>query len=64
MLDNIDRSILYHISKGVKTKNLVSIVNLSLPAIEKRKRNIKEAIGVNQGGDLVLVEKAREIGFL
>lgn len=64
VLDSIDRSILFHISKGVKTKDLADIVNLSLPAIEKRKRNIKEAIGVEQGGDLVLVEKARELGFL
>lgn len=64
VLDNIDRSILFHISKGVKTKDLASIVNLSLPAIEKRKRNIKEAIGVGQGGDLVLIDKAKELGFL
>lgn len=64
VLDNIDRSILFHISKGVKTKDLSNIVNLSLPAIEKRKRNLKEALGVEQGGDLVLVEKARESGFI
>lgn len=64
VLDNVDRSILFHISKGVKTKDLSEIVNLSLPAIEKRKRNIKEAIGVEQGGDLVLIEKARALGFL
>lgn len=64
VLDNIDRSILFHISKGVQTKDLSGIVNLSLPAIEKRKRNIKEMIGVGQGGDLVLIEKARELGFL
>lgn len=64
VLDNTDRSILFHISKGIKTKDLASIVNLSLPAIEKRKRNIKEAIGVDQGGDLVLVEKARDLGFI
>ncbi|QED38968.1 response regulator transcription factor [Antarcticibacterium arcticum] len=64
VLDPIDRSILFHISKGVKTKDLAGIVNLSLPAIEKRKRNIKEAIGVKQGGDLVLVDKAKELGFL
>jgi len=64
VLDPIDRSILFHISKGVKTKDLAGIVHLSLPAIEKRKRNIKEAIGVKQGGDLVLVDKAKELGFL
>lgn len=64
VLDNVDRSILFHISKGVKTKDLVKIVNLSLPAIEKRKRNIKEAMGVEQGGDMVLVDQAKELGFL
>jgi DNA-binding NarL/FixJ family response regulator len=64
VLDNIDRSILFHISKGIQTKDLTSIVNLSLPAIEKRKRNIKEVIGVEQGGDMVLVDKAKELGFL
>lgn len=64
VLDNIDRSILFHISKGVKTKDLADIVNLSLPAIEKRKRNIKKAIGVGDGGDLVLIDKAKELGFL
>lgn len=64
VLDNIDRSILFHISKGVKTKDLADIINLSLPAIEKRKRNIKQAIGVGQGGDLVLIDKAKKLGFL
>jgi len=63
-IDAMDRKILYHISKGVKTKDLVNIVNLSLPAIEKRKKSIKEAIGLEEGGDIVLVEKAREMGFL
>ncbi len=55
---------MFHISKGVQTKDLSGIVNLSLAAIEKRKRNIKGMIGVGQGGDLVLIEKARELGFL
>lgn len=64
VLDDIDRSILFHISKGVKTKDLSSIVNLSLPAIEKRKRSIKEVIGVAQEGDIVLIEMAKKLGFL
>lgn len=63
ILDDIDRSILFHISKGVKTKDLSDIVNLSLAAIEKRKRNMRELLGV-EGGDLVLIDKAKELGFL
>ena len=63
-LDNIDRSILYRLSTGMKTKNLTKVIPLSLPAIEKRKRNMKEAFGVDTGGDLILLEKAKKLGFL
>lgn len=63
-IDAMDRKILYHLSKGVKTKDLSDIVNLSLAAIEKRKRNMREKFGIEDGGDLVLIDKAKEIGFL
>lgn len=63
-IDAMDRKILYHLSKGVKTKDLSDIVNLSLAAIEKRKRNMRENLGIDEGGDLVLINKAKEIGFL
>jgi len=64
LIDSIDRSILFYISKGVRTKDLDSKIPLSIPAIEKRKRNMKLAFGVENGGDLVLIERARELGFL
>ena len=64
IINALDREILYHLSKGVKTKDLPNIINLSLAAIEKRKRNIKEIFGIEEGGDLVLIDKAKEIGFL
>jgi DNA-binding NarL/FixJ family response regulator len=64
LIDSIDRSILYYISKGVRTKYLDSKIPLSIPAIEKRKRNMKLIFGVESGGDLVLIERARELGFL
>lgn len=63
-LDELDRSILYYLSTGVKTKNLDEVVPLSLAAIEKRKRNMKEAFGIDKGGDLMLLEKAKKLGFL
>lgn len=64
LIDHIDRSILFYISKGVKTKDLDSKIPLSIAAIEKRKRNMKLAFGMENGGDLVLIERAKELGFL
>lgn len=64
LLDDIDRRILYYISKGVKTKDLSTEINLSLAAVEKRKKNIKEKLGVEKGGDIILLDKAKDLGFL
>lgn len=64
LLDEVDRKILFHISKGIKTKDLSEVVNLSLAAIEKRKRTIREGFDIEQGGDLVLIDRAKELGFL
>lgn len=63
-IDAMDRKILFYLSKGVKTKDLSDIVSLSLAAIEKRKRNMREIFGIEEGGDLVLIDKAKELGFL
>ena len=41
-LDVFDKQILFHLSKGVKTKDLPTYIPLSLSAIEKRKLNIRE----------------------
>ena len=64
MLDDIDRSILFHLSKGVKTKNLPAHIPLSLAAIEKRKRNLKEVFGVDRNNDEKLFEQASKKGYL
>jgi len=63
-LDEIDRSILYHLSKGVKTKNLPNYIKLSLAAIEKRKKHLREAFEISIGGDKSLLEKAQDLGYL
>mgnify|MGYP002838525181 CR=1 FL=1 len=64
LLDQFDRQILFHISRGVQTKKLTDVIPLSLPAIEKRKRNLKKYFGLDKEGDLLLVRKAKELGFL
>jgi two-component system response regulator NreC len=61
-LDEVNKKILYSLSKGIRTKNLIHYIPLSLSAIEKRKNNMK--ILFNVKSDEELLEKARERGFL
>ena len=63
-LDEINRKIIFYIAKGVKTKNLVDYVHLSLSAIEKRKSYIKEVLEIEHGDDAALVEKAKILGYI
>ena len=64
LIDASDRQILYYISIGLKTKDLPKKIPLSLAAIEKRKRLIKEALGIVSSNDLILINRARELGFI
>ncbi len=64
VLDEYDRNILFHLSEGVRTKDLVDIIPLSLAAIEKRKKILKEVLEVENKGDLALISEARKKGFL
>lgn len=64
VLDEYDRNILFHLAEGVRTKDLVDIIPLSLAAIEKRKKILKEIFEVQNNGDLALVSQARKKGFL
>lgn len=63
-LDIFDKQILYHLSKGIKTKDLPQYVTLSLSAIEKRKLGIKEVLGVQGGSDIDLIREAKNKGIL
>lgn len=64
LLDDINRKIIYHLSKGVKTKNLVNYVNLSLSAINKRKNHIRELFDLDNANDEQLVKEAKKRGFI
>ncbi len=63
VLDDVDRNILYHLSKGVMTKDLKQFISLSIAGIEKRKRHLKQIFEID-GGDIMLVDKAKELGFI
>ena len=64
LLDDINRKIIFFISKGVKTKNLTNHVNLSLSAIEKRKVQIKNLLELENANDEELIMEAKNRGFI
>jgi DNA-binding NarL/FixJ family response regulator len=64
LLDEINRKILYHLSKGIKTKNLTNYINLSLSAIEKRKTQIRGLFELEKANDEKLIEEAKSRGFV
>lgn len=63
-LDDINRKILHLLSQGVKTKSLREHIDLSMSAIEKRKKQLKLLFDVDDGKDETLLNSAREKGFL
>jgi hypothetical protein len=63
-LDAFDKQILFHLSKGVKTKDLPQYIPLSLSAIEKRKLNIIEILEVKGGSDIDLINEAKTKGVI
>lgn len=63
-VDQFDKQILYHLSKGTKTKDIPSFVPLSLSAIEKRKLNLKETFNIKGGSDIDLIREAKNKGLL
>jgi len=62
-IDDIDRKILYEISIGTKLKDIKN-VSLTVHAIEKRKKALKQIFAVEQLDDKELILKAKEIGFI
>lgn len=64
ILDDVNRRIIYFISKGIKTKNLVNHINLSLSAIEKRKIHIKNLMALENANDEELIREAKNRGFI
>ena len=63
-LDDINRKILHLLSQGIKTKSLKEYIDLSMSAIEKRKKQLKLLFSVEDGKDETLLDEARKKGFL
>jgi DNA-binding NarL/FixJ family response regulator len=63
-IDAFDKQILYHLSKGTKTKDIPQYVPLSLSAVEKRKLNLKETLEIKGGSDIDLIREAKNKGLL
>ena len=63
-IDLFDKQILFHISKGTKTKDIPQYVPISLSAIEKRKLNLKKILDIKDETDIELVREAKNRGLL
>ncbi|TDU43114.1 DNA-binding NarL/FixJ family response regulator [Gelidibacter sediminis] len=63
-VDDINRKILHLLSQGIRTITLREHINLSMSAIEKRKRQLKLLFSVEDGKDETLLEEAKKMGFL
>ena len=63
-VDEINRKILHLLSQGIKTRSLIEHIDLSMSAIEKRKKQMKLLFSVEDGKDETLLEEARKKGFL
>lgn len=64
VIDEIDRKILYELSKGTKMSELPEIISLSISTIEKRKRTLKEIFKLDKKDDRDLIKIAEEKGFI
>jgi DNA-binding NarL/FixJ family response regulator len=62
-VDEFDKQILFHLSKGTPTQDLSQYIPISLIAIEKRKKNLKELLKIKSGSDEDLVKEAKSKGL-
>ena len=62
-LDEIDFKIIELIGKGIKTKELINYIDLSLSAIEKRKAKMKFYFANNKINDKELIERMKMLNF-
>lgn len=64
VLDKNDRQLLYQLSIGTKMKDLPDILPLSIGGIERRKRQLKELFDIINKDDKVLIQVAKDKGFI
>ncbi|GAB1856210.1 hypothetical protein MHTCC0001_10450 [Flavobacteriaceae bacterium MHTCC 0001] len=64
VIDAIDRKLLFELSQGCKMSELPDYIPLSLAALERRKRHLKEIFGLDDKSDRELLRVAAEKGFI
>jgi len=62
-IDEFDKQILFHLSKGTLTEDIPHYIPISLIAIERRKTNMKELLKIKSGSDEELVKEAKSKGL-
>jgi len=62
-IDEFDKQILFHLSKGTPVEEMPEYIPISLNAIEKRKISLKELLKVKSGLDDDLVKEAKSKGL-
>ena len=63
-LDDVNKKIIYFLSKGIKTKDLTNHIHLSLSAIEKRKVQIRKILQLESTNVEELIIEAKKRGFI
>ncbi|KUJ61465.1 histidine kinase [Flavobacteriaceae bacterium CRH] len=62
-IDEFDKQILFHLSKGTPVNEMPQYIPISLNAIEKRRTNLKELLKIKSGSDEELVKEAKSKGL-
>ena len=63
-IDQFDKQILFHLSKGTKLEEITQYIPISLVEIERRKLNLKELLKIQGASDRDLVQEAKKLGLL
>ncbi|PBJ10965.1 response regulator [Flavobacterium sp. ACN6] len=62
-IDQYDKQILVHLSKGIAGSEMLQNIPISLNAIEKRKKHLKELLKIRSGSDEDLLKEAKSKGL-
>jgi DNA-binding NarL/FixJ family response regulator len=63
-IDDIDRKILYHLSRGEKNKDIANLVCISLRTVEERKARLKDVFGIAKYSSTNLIKEAKRRNFV
>ncbi len=62
-IDQYDKQILIHLAKGTSSNDMLQYIPISLNAIEKRKKHLKELLKIKNDSDEDLLKEAKNKGL-